>query len=494
MKSWMKWALLALGVVMFAANGAYRERAVPFGPELQWLNVTQPLTLEGLRGKVVILDFWTYGCVNCMHVLPDLKKLEQKYGHRLAVISIHSPKFDNEKRLKTLQRIVARYDIDHAVANDVAFSQWRQYGVRAWPSFVVIDPAGRVVGKTSGEGRYQLLDQVVAALLEEFKGRLDETPLPLKPLELAEQGLAAPGKVAVSDKRVAVADTGHHRIVLADHQGQVQAIIGSGEACAEDGGFEVSCFRDPQGLAFLGQSLYVADTGNHLVRRIDLRNKQVTTVAGTGQLGGYPYQGGPAQGTAIRSPWDLVALDEHSLAIAMAGSHQIWRLDLKRKRLEVLAGTGREALEDGSFEASAFNQPSGLALHGERLWVADSEASAIRELDLNGKRVKTLVGQGLFDFGHKDGPFAKALLQHALGVLWWDKSTLYVADTYNHGLRRLDLEKGQISTVPLPDNALNEPGGLARLGERLLVADTNQDRLLLIEPLNGKIAPFELAF
>lgn len=488
----MRIITLLLALVMFSAQGAYRENAVPFGNELQWLNVEHPLSLNDLKGKVVILDFWTYGCVNCMHVLPDLKKLEDKYGNKLAVISVHSPKFANEKRLDTLKRIVARYGISHPVANDVDFSQWQQYAVRAWPTFVILTPDGRVVGQTSGEGRYALLDQVVGALVEEFAGKFDETPLPLKLITFADTPLAAPGKVRVKDDLLAISDSGHNRIIFARPDGRVVKVVGSGEACAKDGSAEEACFASPQGTLFQDQALYVADTNNHLIRRIDLRNYRVSTVAGTGKLGGYLNASGAALSTALRSPWDLAPLPGGAIAIAMAGSHQIWQL--KGGKVQVLAGNGREALVDDDFKDASFNQPSGLFADAGQLWVADAEASAIRRLDLKDQEVTTLVGQGLFDFGLKDGAFKKALLQHALGVIRWDQQRLLVADTYNHALRWLDLDKQQISTLALPDGSLNEPGGLARLGDKVLVADTNHDRLLLVDPVSNSVSEYKLKF
>lgn len=488
----MRLILLVLSLIMFNAQGAYRERAVPFGPELQWLNVAKPLTLQSLRGKVVILDFWTYGCVNCMHVLPDLKKLEHKYGNQLAIISVHSPKFANERHLSTLRHIVARYGIEHPVANDVNFTLWQQYGVNAWPTFVILTPDGRVVGKTSGEGQYALLDKVVAALLQEFKGQINITPLPLQLVRFADTPLAAPGKVAARGDLLAIADTGHNRIVFARPSGKVVQVVGSGRACASDGAAAKACFSSPQGMAFHNQALWVADTGNNLIRRIDLRNFQVSTVAGTGQLGQFLSTGGPARKTALRSPWALAFLTDGRLVIAMAGSHQLWQL--AQGQLSVLAGNGREALTDGSFSEASFNQPSGLFVDQQRLWVADPEASAIRQLDLQKQRVHTLVGQGLFDFGLKDGSFQQALLQHALGVVRWDSQRLVVADTYNDVLRFINLQSQQVSTVTLPKDSLNEPGGLVKVGQRLLVADTNHNRVVWVDPLKGTVSPLLLKF
>jgi thiol-disulfide isomerase/thioredoxin len=159
-----------------------RVRAPEF-PRAEWLNVAAPLSLKSLRGKVVLLDFWTYGCINCMHVIPDLKRLEEKYAEELVVIGVHSAKFTNEKNTENLRRILVRYDIDHPVVNDAEFTIWRSYGARAWPTLVLIDPEGYVVGAASGEGHGDGFDRAIAAVIHVFdeRGLIDRTPLPPAP-------------------------------------------------------------------------------------------------------------------------------------------------------------------------------------------------------------------------------------------------------------------------------------------------------------------------
>ncbi|MFC4653555.1 MULTISPECIES: thioredoxin-like domain-containing protein [Rheinheimera] len=481
----MVWIVIMIGSLAFGLQKvAARTNSVDFPTSLPWLNVSQPLTMQQLRGKVVLLDFWTYGCVNCLHVIPDLHKLEQKYGDKLAVISVHSPKFDNEKQFSTLSSIVRRYGIQHAVVNDVDFVLWRHYAVRAWPTFVLIAPDGKYVGQTSGEGRYQLLDDAVAQLLAEYKGELNTAPLPLKLLDPLNTPLAAPGAVAVDGRFIAISDTLHHQLVLLDPQGKLIKRIGSGVAELKDGHADSAAFHSPQGIALADDALYLADTGNHVIRKIDLKTFEVSTLAGTGELGDRSNSSDDPRGMALRSPWD-VALDGRTLYIAMAGSHQIWTLDLVRNRLEAYAGTGQEALLDGRRDDAAFNQPSGLALAGGKLWVADAEASAVRQIDLKSNQVSTLVGQGLFEFGLKDGSFRRALLQHNKDVAVLDKNTLVVADTYNHRLRLLHLDKKQVSSINLSPS-LNEPGSVAVWQGLIYIADTNNNRLLTYKPETGE--------
>lgn len=469
--------------------------------DLPWLNVSHPLTLKGLRGKVVVLDFWTYGCINCIHVLDDLKRLEAKYKPYLAVIGVHSPKFDREKNLGALRNIVVRYGIEHPVVNDVEFSIGRYFGMRAWPTQVVLDPLGEPLGKVTGEGNYEILDSAIGDLLKKHADHLDPAPLPiaLEKRHLAKSLLAAPGKIAVSGNRVAISDTLHHRIILAGHDGRILEIYGGPQKGDSDGTADEARFSSPQGLAFSAGGLFVADTGNHLIRYIDLNQRRVKTVAGNGAAE-LPRMGEfDALDTGLRSPWGL-ALKDDQLYIAMAGNHQIWALDLTSGKIRDYAGSGREGLRDGSLLASRFSQPSGLSLHANWLYVADSEDSAVRRIDMKQGQVKTLAGSGLFDFGDRDGPFAEALLQHPLGIAALGDDQVLVADTYNSKLKLLDIKKQRVTTLagggePSATKGklqLNEPGGIALLDNSVLIADTNNHRILRYDLKKGTLKEWKL--
>ncbi len=478
--------------------------AIQFSPDLPWLNVSRPLVLDDLYGKVVILDFWTYGCINCIHVLADLKLLEEKYGHQLLVIGVHTPKFDNEKNLETLRNIVVRYGIEHPVVNDIDFMLGNYYGMRAWPTRVVIDPAGDVLGMFAGEGKYDRFDETVGQLIKEHKSILDVTPIPLK-LEkdrFTSSILAAPGKIAVSDQYVAISDTLHHRVIIADHGGRIQHIFGGIEAGRSDGAAADSHFDSPQGLAFGQQGLYVADTGNHLIRYIDLETSIVSTIAGNGKLERYRSGEFDALHIGLASPWGLV-LKENHLYIAMAGSHQIWRYDTQSRNIRPYAGSGREGIDDGDLKMASFSQPSGLSIQDGWLYVADAEDSAVRRIQLQEGQVETVVGTGLFDFGDKDGDLEQAKLQHVLGIAAFGADRLFIADTYNHKLKSIDLVQRRIGTILGNGNPgrmngdsnvfqLNEPGGLVRLGEKILIADTNNHRIVAFDVDSGQASEWKL--
>jgi DNA-binding beta-propeller fold protein YncE len=475
-----------------------QERPKVRAPEITggrgWLNTDKPLSLAALKGKIVLLDFWTYGCINCIHIIPDLKKLEAKYANQLVVIGVHSAKFQNEKETENIRRIILRYEIEHPVYNDSEYAVWQSYGVRAWPTQVLIDPAGYVVGGVSGEGNYEVIDEAIGKLVTDFraKGELTEEPLKLV-LERAKVGdlpLAFPGKILADAKndRLFIADSNHNRIVITKLDGTLVDTIGTGDTGAADGAFDKATFYRPQGLALAGDSLYVADTENHLIRRVDLKTRNVETIAGTGQQSREYFKTGPARSIALSSPWDL-QLAGRVLYIAMAGPHQIWMLDLDKNEVSTFAGSGREARLDGTLLEAGFAQPSGIASDGKKLYVADSESNIIREIDLAGRSVKTLVGGDLFEFGDVDGTGDDVRLQHPLGIVTFGDKLL-IADTYNHKIKELDPKTEKVTSLfgtgkpgqaDGPTPSFYEPGGLTLANGNLYVADTNNHAIRVVD-------------
>lgn len=473
--------------------------APDFPEGLEWLNTERPLSLRELRGKVVLLDFWTYCCINCMHILPDLKRLEQKYANELVVIGVHSAKFFTEQETENIRQAILRYDIEHPVVNDNQMVVWSQYAVRAWPTLVLIDPQGKIVGYHAGEGVYDIFDQAIQRVIETFeaRGQLDRTPLrfTLERERKPRTVLSFPGKVLAEERtqQLFIADSNHHRILVVSlKDGTVQKVIGSGVAGFTDGAFEKAQFRNPQGMAYDpdAEALYIADTDNHAIRRADLRHATVETLAGTGQQSRvYPPRSGKGKEVALNSPWDVVQVGEY-LYIAMAGSHQLWRLNLRTLQAEPHAGTGREACIDGVLRACALAQPSGITTDGTKLYFADSEVSCIRMADIDPSgQLETLVGGDLFEFGDKDGIGRAARLQHPLGVVYAD-GLLYVADTYNNKIKRLDPKTRRIETFVGTGEAGNtdgnpahfdEPGGLTYANGKLYVADTNNHLIRVVD-------------
>lgn len=450
-------------------------RAPELPDHLEWYNTGVPIRLREQRGKMVLLDFWTYCCINCLHILPDLRYLEEKYRDGLVVIGIHSPKFPHERVAENVQKAINRHHIRHPVANDPTLQVWRQYAIRAWPSIICIDPEGYVLGVVRGEGRRKQLDGLIAEQLEkaERSGRLNTEPLALRPRPEASTTLAFPGKLLATGSRVYVSDSGHNRVVEATAGGAIVRVFGGNSPGFVDGQGDAAAFSNPQGLSKIDEFLYVADTGNHAVRRINLRDGDVQTVAGNGRhgRGGALFYTDPLQ-AALNSPWDL-AYHGGNLYIGMAGQHQIWSLQLSNNTIGRLAGSGREGIDDGAPDLASFAQPSALTVGDFRLYVADAESSALRSLRLPDARVETLVGLGLFEFGDVDANGQRARLQHPMGLAFdGGRACLWIADTYNNKIKRYDMKTNVVSSsLSCPE--LAEPGGLSLHRNQLWIANTN---------------------
>ncbi len=494
------------------------EGTVPapeFPTGLDWINVDAPLTMEALRGKVVLLDFWTYGCINCIHMLPVLAQLEDKYPDELVIIGVHSAKFANEGQTENIRQIVQRYGIRHPVINDDQFAVWQLYRANAWPSYALIDPRGHFYAMDTGEIPFELLDRVVGEMVAFFDstGELDRSPLELDPEGSGDPAtpLRFPGKVLADEAggRLFIADSNHHRIVIADLTTyEVLDVVGAGRAGLEDGDFETARFNTPQGMALDGDTLYVADTNNHAIRAVDLSTQTVTTIAGTGMRGDLFTSGGapiPDAPTAVdlRSPWDVELGEDGLLYIAMAGTHQIWALDLEADQLEVVVGDGREALLNYTLLLSELAQPSGLYYADGLLYFADSESSSIRVADFTTGVVRTLAGpleNTLFDFGDVDGPVGVSRIQHPLDVVGTPEGPLYIVDTYNNKVKRVNPATSQTTSVfGLGETGgfrdgdsgtaqFDEPGGLDYADGRLYVADTNNHAIRVIDLAAGEVS------
>ncbi|MFJ4636145.1 NHL domain-containing thioredoxin family protein [Streptomyces hygroscopicus] len=452
-----------------------------------WLNTGgNALTLADLRGRVVILDFWTFCCVNCLHVLDELRELEEKHRDTVVIIGVHSPKFVHEAEHQAVVDAVERYEVHHPVLDDPELATWKSYAVRAWPTLVVIDPEGYVVAQHAGEGHAHALETLVGQLEAEHaaKGTLRRGDGPYVPPEPVPTELRFPGKaLLLPGGTFLVSDTTRHQLVeLAADGESVVRRIGAGERGLTDGTGELARFSEPQGLALLPDgTVAVADTVNHALRRYDPATGEVTTLAGTGRQW---WQGSPAEGPArevdLSSPWD-VAWFADRLWIAMAGVHQLWTYDPAAGTVRAAAGTTNEGLVDGPAEEAWFAQPSGLAAAGDRLWVADSETSAVRYVERagdggtdDGFAVRTAVGTGLFDFGHRDGAARQALLQHPLGVTALPDGSVAISDTYNHALRRYDPATGEVTTLATD---LREPSGAVLADDDIVVVESARHRL-----------------
>ncbi|XP_077541738.1 NHL repeat-containing protein 2-like isoform X2 [Haemaphysalis longicornis] len=477
------------------------QRGLERSDGLEWMNTSRPLVASDLRGRVVVLDFFTYCCINCQHLLPTIRLLEETCpaDSGLLVIGVHSAKFDHEKRLANVANALLRLGITHPVVNDSQSWLWQRLRINCWPTLVVLGPSGQLLLSLVGEGAAGLLVPFCRAALAHFRPA-SLTPLPLAPGTFPVGPLLFPAKVCATETRLVISDTGHHRILIADRGGKVLLTVGGPEPGYEDSSLDEARFRDPQGVIWRDPHfVLVADTGNHAIREVDLERRTVQTLAGTGQQGTDTVGGHLGPDQPLNSPWDICLVD-NVVYIAMAGSHQVWALFLEDTVLygkqlydkgtcACIAGNGEERNRNNSYPLRAsFAQPSGISFQPPcSLHIADSESSSIRTLSLKDGAVKNLVGGGLnptdlFSFGDADGVALEAKLQHPLGVAWSSaKERLYVADSYNHKIREVDVKSRLCRTLFGGGEGgscqelgqLNEPGGLSVTGAVMYVADTN---------------------
>ena len=458
-----------------------------------------------------------------MHILPQLRKLEKKYADALFVIGVHSAKFDTERATENVRAAVNRYNVNHPVVNDVELQVMSAFAARAWPTLMFVDPEGKVIGRHEGEFQFEAMDRVLTVMVEEFdrSGVLDRAPVPFEYGSESEShgALSFPGKVLVgADGKLFIADSNHHRVIIADEDGMIAEIIGNGESplavesfdpqpgvlnpIGSEWDYDTSLFDNPQGMALDGDTLYVADAGTHTIMRIDLKARKVVVVAGTGEQSLIRHTGGEATSFPLNSPYDL-EFANGVLYIAMAGAHQLWQMDINAGMIEPFAGTGAENIVDGLRMDALLAQPYGMALDGNNLFFADSETSSIRVAKIGeGGRVITLTGTGLFAFGDSDGIGKKAVLQHPQDVAV-APDAIYIADTYNHKIKRMELSTLRVTTVAgngtqgstdgeAMQASFDEPAGISYREGIVYVADTNNHRIRKFDVELGTVTTVEL--
>jgi thiol-disulfide isomerase/thioredoxin len=441
-----------------------RVRAPEF-PSGTWINAIGPLSLKQLRGKVVLLDFWTFCCANCLHVIDELRPLERDFPDELVIIGVHSPKFEHEKSDRAVAAATERYGVAHPVFNDPDLHLWQQYAVRAWPTLILIDPDGYVIAQAAGEGQASALRTLIAEVIDEYSDRIRRGDNPYVAPKREPGDLRFPAKAIRLGERLVIADAGHDQLVETELDGRtVTRRFATGE------------LNEPNGLTVLpahvaervGFDLLVADTVRHELRGVrSVDGAVVRTVDLPAGLAGARTVTGEIP--SVLSPWDVAWWPSRELvAIAAAGVHLLLGWDPATDEVSVLAGTTVEGLKDGPALDGWLAQPSGLAVDGDRLWFADSETSALRYLTAAGE-LHTVIGEGLFDFGHVDGPASKARLQHPLGVAVLPDGAIGIADTYNGAIRRYDPETDEVSTLATD---LAEPSGLLVVDGELVVVES----------------------
>jgi DNA-binding beta-propeller fold protein YncE len=455
---------------------------------LEWLNVERPVRLSEQKGRVILLNFNTYCSLHCLHGIADLNYLADKYSNELVIIGIHGPRFPAERSAEHVRNAISRNAIRHPVIHDPDYRLWQRFGIHSGPALGVIDTRGNIVGSVSGEGYRHKLERIIDALLARsgHPPAGSHAPYVLKPPTGPVRPLSFPDKILATENRVYIADSGHNRVLATSAQGIILHQYGDGSPGFVDGNGFSAAFDAPQGMVIADEFLYVADAGNHAIRRINIRNDDVVTLAGTGAMGRKPdgdYFGNPRE-VDLNTPSGL-AYKGNVLYIAMTGLHQIWSLSLVTNTLEVFAGCGEEGLSDGASWKARFAQPSALSIIGHTLYVVDSGASAIRAVDLNTRHVTTLVGSGLFDFGDTDGIGSAASFQYPLDIKAdQTQKSLWVADTYNNKIRKISIGNKLVSSYQVR-HPLSEPGGLAFSGNTLYIANTNRHEIVRINLRSG---------
>ena len=412
-----------------------------------------------------------------------MRKLERRFRNELAVVGVHSAKFDAERATEHVLSAVRRYRVEHPVVNDAQFEIWQSYAVRAWPTLMFIDPTGRVIGKHEGEFDADAVAGIIEQMVDEFRSRglLKSTPMLAVSSNLETAMLRYPGKILAdeSSDRIFIADSNNDRIVVSDLAGNLLTMIGGAGTGLRDGGYDGSELNQPQGMELAGRNLYVADTGNHAIRRVDLESQVVSTV------------GGPDDG--LRSPWDLT-LHNNALYAAMAGAHQLWRIDPDSGAAWPYAGTGGESIKDGPLGSALLAQPSGITSYEGRLYFVDSETSSVRFAAES--EIGTVVGTGLFDFGDVDGEGDAVQLQHPIGIAGGEGG-LFIVDSYNHKIKAVDPVRRAVTTVagdgvsgdadgPMETARFSEPSGLSLGFGKIWVADTNNHAVRVVD-LEGRM-------
>ena len=468
--------------------------APDLSPSLTWVNCSAQ-RLDALRGRVVALVFWHSGSATSANMLADLAKLQVKYADGLTVIGLHTPKFDAQRDADLVARAVNQLRVRFPVASDPDVVAWQQYGVRAWPSVVLVDAEGQLAEIIAGDQHYGVLDERIAQLLDAAGSRglrVYENAQPAVRPEPVSPVLFPRG-LALTAEHLYVSDSGHHRVLECSHDGKLLRVFGSGSASFVDGLGVQSGFHSPGGLAVFNDTLYVADIGNHAIRRVRLGTGEVDTVIGTGQGGTpKPVDDVRADAVCLDQPWS-VAAGSGWLYVSMAASNQIWALDLAQHSFRPVAGSGRLALADGVGALAGFAQPAGLALAHNVLYVCDSQSSAVRSLDLKSGAVETILGTGLFDFGNEEGDRESARLQYPLGVaLDPDAAMLWIADTYNDAIGAWHLEGGGLVRFPL-SHRLVRPAAVVSDGTRLWIANTDAHEVLQMDFATGAVSVLSMA-
>ena len=472
---------------------ATRMKAPEFGVNANWLNTDVPVRIADQFGKVVLLEFVHEGDVKCKQLINDTVLLQKKYRDGLTAIGILSPKFPHQGEPDHIENTINRHQIGFPLISDNNYKWFKKFGVREWPTIILIDAEGYIVGAIRGKNNREKLERLIQQHLNlaEMKNIRQCNKTPLKDHLLKGDTLSYPGRVYATENKIYVADSGHNRILEINPQGYVTRTFGSFHPGLLDGNESDALFNSPQGMEKVNDFLYVADSGNHAIRRIHLQTGEVHTVMGNGMPGKLNAKGyNDASQAQLNSPWALNYY-RGEVYVCMAGLNQIWKWQLSMNQFAPLFGSGEESLRDGAAPSSSFAQPMGICGSEFGLYVVDAESSAVRLIRMPDGYVSTLVGAGLFEFGDEDGAHQVARLQHPMDIQYDQKrQIIWICDTYNNKLKYLRLNQRDVNTLSL--QGLDEPSGLHLHNDTLWICNTNAHQLIKLNLEHGQMSVIEV--
>ena len=465
----------------------------------KWLNSARNITASDLKNRIILVDFWTYSCVSCLQLVPEIKKLEAEFGDKLTIIGVHSSKFQNDKEIESIKKAIIKYDITNPVINDSNSAIWKSFNISALPTIVLIDPKGKISKKYQGNISGRKISEDVQKLIKKYHYSLNHNKLPivLEKNKTVESILKFPSGIGFahnfSYKNIAktngliISNTSRNTIMIVSLDGTTLLEIGSGNAGSDDGDIANASFNFPHGLLFKDNVLYVADTGNHLLRKVDFATGEVATIIGTGKNGSILTTKNTATTTSLSSPWDIKFFpDTKHIIISNSGTNQLLKYNIANNIIEPFAGNGELDLIDGTYPNNSLAQPSGLSVASGNLYFVDPGTSSLRVSNKEGV-VKTIIGKGVFSFGHKNGTKEEALMQHPIG-LSADDTGIYIVDTYNHLIRRFDFKTNSLSDYSgdfkgdkvgdTNNTSYNAPEAMVAVLDKFYIADTNNNRII----------------
>lgn len=499
------WVLFkTLSSIYFAINSKsldLAETIIKQDNHNQWLNLADDLKVSDLKNRVILLDFWTYDCVNCLQVNSKIKELEQEFGSKLTVIGVHCSNFESAKNTAAVRKAVIKYDIDYPVINDQNLAICNSFKPESienieLPTAILLDYHGQVSRKYIGRNDINKhLKEDVSKLIAKYNYRLNRDLLPilLEKNKITGHVLSFPTRLEyVKDfeyngarfPAMFIANSGKNNIIISSMAGEIIATIGSLRQGFDDGDFDTASFDLPNGMVYKNHKLYVADTNNDAIRVVDFKENKVSTL-----IAGEISNQNDSSAITLSSPTDIKFYpDADNIIIASAGNNQILQYDLTKQTSKIIAGDGQNGIKDGKYPQNSLAQTSSLAVFGQKIYFVDAKSSSLRVIDKDGT-LTTLAAKGVAES-------EKSLLEHPLS-LTVDDTGIYIADSYNNSIKKYDFSSHKINNFIGTKNSGNnlgskgntefdEPNGIVSVIDKFYIADSNNDRIVVINRGNLK--------